>query len=54
MEERDLTYIIRAHDESPRKLENRFRKWDNKTHYYIHSIWCASMIRIKFIILVPL
>jgi (p)ppGpp synthase/HD superfamily hydrolase len=45
MQERDLTYIIQAHTQKAKKLGYRFRKWDNKTPYYVHPIWCASMIR---------
>lgn len=44
MEQRDLVYIINAHMKQSKEPENRFRKWDNKTPYYIHPIWCASMI----------
>lgn len=45
MEQRDLAYIIKAHNTKARKPENRVRNFDCKTLYYIHSIWCASMIR---------
>lgn len=45
MEIRDLSYVIDAHNKKARKPENRFRNFDNKTPYYIHPIWCASMIR---------
>ena len=44
MEKRDLDYIIKAHNEKAKKPENKFRKWDNKTPYYIHPIWCAITI----------
>ena len=45
MEQRDLTYIIEAHTNQAKKQENRFRKWDKRTPYYVHPIWCAAMIR---------
>ncbi len=45
MEQRDLIYIIEAHTNKEKKPENRFRNWDNQTPYYIHPIWCATMIR---------
>lgn len=45
MDKRDLTYIIQAHDDKSRDPRNRFRKWDRRTPFYIHPIWCASMIR---------
>jgi hypothetical protein len=44
MEQRDLTYIIEAHTNHPRKQSKAFRKWDGKTPYYIHPVWCATMI----------
>lgn len=37
MKARDLVYIIRAHG-------NQVRKWDNKTPYHVHPIWCSAMI----------
>jgi len=44
METKDLAYIIWAHTDEPRKPGNRYRKWDSRTPYYIHPIWCATMI----------
>lgn len=44
MELRDLDYIIQAHTVHARKISNATRKWDNKTPYFIHPIWCATMI----------
>lgn len=41
MDARDLAYIIDAHSN---KSGNRTRKWDMKTPYYVHPIWCAAMI----------
>lgn len=44
MEQRDLAYIIDAHTNKARKPENKVRRWDNKTFYYIHPIWCATTL----------
>lgn len=40
----DINYIIRAHHMSPREPHKGYRKWDGKTPYAIHPIWCAMMI----------
>src|SRR3989344_4627174 len=45
MEIRDLAYIIQAHTEKVRPEASSVRKWDEKTPYYTHPIWCAAMIR---------
>lgn len=41
---RDLAYVIQAHNEHPRDSASRFRKWDGKTPYSVHPIWCAATI----------
>ncbi len=33
-----------AHTNHARKPNKAFRKWDGKTPYYIHPIWCATTI----------
>lgn len=44
MEQKDIDYVIEAHRDYSRKDNNAFRKWDGKTPYYTHPLWCASMI----------
>ncbi len=42
--QRNLEYVIEAHRDYPRKESKAFRKWDGKTPYYVHPIWCATML----------
>ncbi|MBU1643927.1 MAG: hypothetical protein KKA62_04410 [Nanoarchaeota archaeon] len=44
MQQRDLDYVIEAHRDRSVKPSKAFRKWDGKTSYHIHPIWCATMI----------
>ena len=44
MEQQDIDYVINTHRDFARKPSKAFRKWDGKTPYHIHPIWCASMI----------
>ena len=44
MEQRDLDYVIGAHRDHSVKPSKAFRKWDGKTPYHIHPIWCATML----------
>ncbi len=44
MELRDLSFIIDAHTNKIKENASKVRKWDNKTPYYIHPIWCATML----------
>lgn len=44
MEKKDINYIIEAHTKHPVKSEKAFRKWDGKTPYYVHPLWCATTI----------
>jgi len=44
MELRDLAFIIDAHTEKTKKGKPQVRKCDNKTPYYIHPLWCATML----------
>ena len=40
----DIDYIIDAHSNHARKEGKAYRKWDGRTPYHIHPLWCASMI----------
>jgi hypothetical protein len=44
MEQRDLDYVIEAHRDHSLSQKKAFRKWDGKTPYHIHPIWCATML----------
>jgi len=44
MEQKDLDYVIEAHRDFSKSNSKAYRKWDAKTPYYTHPIWCASMI----------
>ena len=44
MELRDIRFIMDAHNNKAKKVKPQVRKWDGKTPYYVHPIWCASMI----------
>ncbi len=44
MEQRDINYIIEAHRDCARKASKGYRKWDGKTPYHTHPIWCATML----------
>lgn len=39
-----LDYAIDAHANHPKQPQNAFRKWDGKTPYAAHPIWCATSI----------
>jgi len=39
-----IGFVIRAHDRFPREPRKRFRKWDQRTPYAIHPVWCAMTI----------
>jgi hypothetical protein len=41
---KDLSNIILAHAKYPEKPKKAFRKWDGKTPYATHPIWCATTI----------
>ncbi|MBI1979096.1 MAG: hypothetical protein HYS62_03505 [Candidatus Aenigmarchaeota archaeon] len=43
--ENHLQYVIQAHGEYPLRPENATRRWDGKTPYSIHPIWCAMTLR---------
>lgn len=44
MEQRDVDYVIEAHRDHSAEPHKAFRKWDGKTPYHVHPIWCATMI----------
>jgi (p)ppGpp synthase/HD superfamily hydrolase len=44
MDIRDITYVMNAHQNFAKKPNKAYRKWDGKTPYYNHPIWCATMI----------
>ncbi|MBS3072173.1 hypothetical protein J4408_04240 [Candidatus Pacearchaeota archaeon] len=44
MEQKDIEYIIRAHDLFPVKPSKAFRKHDGKTPSYTHSLWCLILL----------
>ena len=44
MKEKDIEYVMNAHENHAKKPSKAFRKWDGKTPYYIHPIWCATTI----------
>lgn len=39
-----VAYSIRAHTEHSKDPSNAVRRWDNKTPYVTHPIWCAMTI----------
>lgn len=39
-----LSYSLRAHDKSPTSPAKAFRKWDGKTPYGAHPVWCTLTI----------
>jgi hypothetical protein len=42
--EKDIEYILDAHKNYAKKPSKAVRKWDGKTPYYIHPLWCATTI----------
>ena len=44
MQQKDIDYVIQAHQDYPRKPSKAYRKWDQKTPYFMHPLWCASTI----------
>jgi len=42
--QRDIAYIIDAHQNHPTKPSKAYRKWDGKTPHYTHPLWCAMTI----------
>lgn len=44
MEQRDIGFVIEAHRDYPRKPSKAFRKWNGRTPYHIHPLWCATML----------
>ena len=44
MKPEDLTYVVESHLKNPKKPGKSVRKWDGRTYYWIHPLWCATMI----------
>lgn len=44
MDLRDLAFVVEAHTKKLKEDASGVRRWDNKTPYYIHPIWCATML----------
>lgn len=44
MKMQDVIYTLQAHSDCPKSPSKAVRKWDGKTPYYIHPLWCATMI----------
>ena len=42
--EKAITYAITAHEEKALSHKKTIRKWDNKTPYGIHPVWCAMTL----------
>ena len=42
--EKDIAYIMDAHQNCAKKPSKAVRKWDGKTPYFIHPLWCATTI----------
>ncbi len=41
---RVIEYAARAHDEAARDEGNRIRRWDMRTPYIVHPVWCAMTL----------
>ncbi len=39
-----IDFSFRAHDKFANETRKRFRKWDGRTPYAIHPVWCAMTI----------
>ena len=39
-----IQYVIYAHTFCAKTEDKKFRRWDNKTPYYIHPLWCATTL----------
>lgn len=44
MKIQDVRYVADAHSNYAAKPEKAYRKWDQKTPYHVHPIWCAATI----------
>ncbi len=40
----DLNFIHLAHQKHPKEGKKAFRKWDRRTPYFVHPVWCATTI----------
>jgi len=50
MDIKDIVFIYEAHQNHPTKDSKAFRKWDGKTPYSMHPIWCAATIETETIL----
>ena len=39
-----LQYIVNAHTYYAKKASKAVRKWDGRTPYWVHPVWCATML----------
>ncbi len=39
-----VAYALLTHEEKAKKASKAFRKWDGKTPYGVHPIWCATTL----------
>jgi len=46
-----ISYAIITHDDCPRKPSKAFRKWDGRTPYGIHPVWCAMTLLHEYALL---
>jgi len=44
IKQQDIEYMVGAHNKHPRKPSKAFRKFDGKTPFYFHPLWCATTI----------
>ena len=42
--EMSMWFVVQAHNREAVSEKKRFRKWDGKTPYSVHPIWCALTI----------
>jgi len=42
--QKHIDFVIRAHNNYPKKKNNKYRLFDLKTPYFIHPLWCAMTI----------
>ena len=39
-----ISYAVRAHEKFPKEPSMTVRRWDGKTPYGIHPVWCATTL----------
>lgn len=45
-----LENILHCHEDMANNLSKSFRKFDNKTNYSVHQIWCATTIATEILL----